>query len=59
MMKKIGLGIILMGMLVSCNTGTNYYVNFDDVDSAPGMFRVTSQRNTDMVELVANGHYIN
>ena len=54
-MKKIGLGIILMGMLVSCNTGTNYYVNFDDVDSAPGMFRVTSQRNTDMVELVANG----
>ena len=54
-MKKIYVGIWLVVMLASCNMGSNYYVNFDDVESAPGMFRVTSQRNTDMVELVANG----
>ncbi len=35
--------------------GDNDYVNFDDVKSAPGMFRVVSQQNTDMEELVANG----
>ena len=35
--------------------GDNYFVNFDDVESAPGMFRVTHQQNTDMEELVANG----
>ena len=54
-MKKIYLGILLVVMLASCNMGRNYYVNFDDVESVPGMFRVTSQRNTDMEELVANG----
>ena len=54
-MKKIYLGILVMVMLSSCHMGSNYHVNFDDVDSVPGMFRVTSQRNTDMVELVANG----
>ena len=54
-MKKIYVGIWLVVMSASCNMGSNYHVNFDDVESAPGMFRVTSQRNTDMVELVANG----
>lgn len=35
--------------------GDNYFVNFDDVKSGPGMFRVIRQQNTDMEELVANG----
>ena len=35
--------------------GDNYFVNFEDVESAPGMFRVLRQQNTDMEELVANG----
>ena len=42
-------------LLASCQMGDNYFVNFDDVESAPGMFRVTHQQNTDMEELVANG----
>ena len=54
-MKKIYLGILALGLLSSCNMGSNYYVNFEDIKSAPGMFRVTNQRNTDMEELVANG----
>ena len=54
-MKKIYLGILVVGLLSSCNMGSNFYVNFDDVQSEPGMFRVTRQQNTDMVELVANG----
>jgi pimeloyl-ACP methyl ester carboxylesterase len=55
MMKKIYLGILVVGLLSSCNMGSNFYVNFDDVQSEPGMFRVTRQQNTDMLELVANG----
>ncbi len=35
--------------------GDNYFVNFDDVKSGPGMFRVIRQQNTDMEELVAKG----
>ena len=35
--------------------GDNYFVNFEDVESAPGMFRVLRQQNTDMEELVAKG----
>ena len=42
-------------LLASCQMGDNYFVNFDDVESAPGMFRVVRQQNTDMEELVANG----
>ena len=42
-------------LLASCQMGDNYFVNFEDVESAPGMFRVLRQQNTDMEELVANG----
>ena len=55
MMKKIYLGILVLGLLSSCQMGKNYFVDFDDVESAPGMFRVVRQQNTDMEELVANG----
>lgn len=42
-------------LLASCQMGDNYFVNFDDVKSGPGMFRVIRQQNTDMEELVAKG----
>ena len=53
-MRKIGLGILLC-MLVSCNMGELYYVDFENIESTPGMFRVVRQQYTDMEELVANG----
>ena len=55
MMKKVYLGILLVVMLTSCNMGESYYVNFDEIESVPGMFRVVEQRYTDMEELVTNG----
>ena len=54
-MKHFWIVILLSVLLASCQMGDNYFVNFDDVESAPGMFRVTHQQNTDMEELVANG----
>jgi len=54
-MKHFWIVILLSVLLASCQMGDNYFVNFDDVESAPGMFRVTQQQNTDMEELVANG----
>ena len=54
MMKKIYLGILVVGLLSSCNMGSNFNnVDFDDLDSIqPGMFRVVKQQTTDMRELV-------
>ena len=54
-MKKVYLGILFVVMLTSCNMGESYYVNFDEIESVPGMFRVVEQRYTDMEELVTNG----
>lgn len=54
-MKQFLTVILFSALLVSCQMGDNYFVNFEDVESAPGMFRVLRQQNTDMEELVANG----
>ena len=54
MMRKIGLGILLC-MLVSCNMGDLYYVDFENIETTPDMFRVVRQQYTDMEELIANG----
>ena len=54
-MKKIYLSILVVVMMSSCNMGESFYVNFDEIEAAPGMFRVVEQRYTDMEELVANG----
>ena len=53
-MRKIGVGILLC-MLVSCNMGKLYYVDFENIESTPDMFRVVRQQYTDMEELIANG----
>ena len=55
MMKKYWLVIIITGLLTSCEVGDNYFVNFDDIETEPGMFRVVHQQYTDMEELVASG----
>ena len=39
-------------LLTSCQLGEQHYVDFTDISSAKGMFRVVSQRNTDMQQLV-------
>ena len=54
-MKQFLTVILFSALLVSCQMGDNYFVNFEDVESAPGMFRVLRQQNTDMEELVAKG----
>lgn len=54
-MKHFSTIILFSILLASCQMGDNYFVNFDDVKSGPGMFRVIRQQNTDMEELVANG----
>ena len=54
-MKQFLIVALFSFLLVSCQTGDNYFVNFNDVESAPGMFRVIRQQNTDMEEVVANG----
>lgn len=54
-MKQFLTVILFSALLVSCQMGDNYFVNFDDVKSGPGMFRVIRQQNTDMEELVAKG----
>lgn len=54
-MKQFLTVILFSALLVSCQMGDNYFVNFEDVESAPGMFRVIRQQNTDMEELVAKG----
>ena len=54
-MKHFSTIILFSILLVSCQMGDNYFVNFDDVKSGPGMFRVIRQQNTDMEELVAKG----
>ena len=54
-MKHFSTIILFLILLASCQMGDNYFVNFDDVKSGPGMFRVIRQQNTDMEELVANG----
>lgn len=54
-MKQVLIVALFSFLLVSCQTGDNYFVNFNDVESAPGMFRVIRQQNTDMEEVVANG----
>jgi pimeloyl-ACP methyl ester carboxylesterase len=35
--------------------GELYYVDFENIESTPGMFRVVRQQYTDMEELIANG----
>lgn len=50
--------ILALILLVSCDSGKDKYVDFRDIDSAPGMFSVTSQRHTDMEELVAEGRLL-
>ena len=54
-MKHFSTIILFSILLASCQMGDNYFVNFEDVESAPGMFRVLRQQNTDMEELVAKG----
>jgi pimeloyl-ACP methyl ester carboxylesterase len=54
-MKHFWIVIVCSVLLAACQTGDNYFVNFDDIESAPSMFRVLSQKYTDMDELVANG----
>ena len=54
-MKQFLTVILFSALLASCQMGDNYFVNFDDVKSGPGMFRVIRQQNTDMEELVAKG----
>ena len=54
-MKKYWLVIVIAGLLASCDVGDNYFVNFDDIDTDPGMFRVVHQQYTDLEELVASG----
>ena len=54
-MKHFSTIILFLILLASCQMGDNYFVNFDDVKSGLGMFRVIRQQNTDMEELVANG----
>lgn len=54
-MKHFSTIILCLILLASCQMGDNYFVNFDDVKSGPGMFRVIRQQNTDMEELVAKG----
>ena len=54
-MKHFSTIILFSILLASCQMGDNYFVNFDDVKSGPGMFRVMRQQNTDMEELVAKG----
>lgn len=54
-MKHFSTIILFSILLASCQMGDNYFVNFDDVKSGPGMFRVIRQQNTDMEELVAKG----
>ena len=54
-MKHFSTIILFLILLASCQMGDNYFVNFDDVKSGPGMFRVIRQQNTDMEELVAKG----
>ena len=54
-MKHFSTIILFSILLASCQMGDNYFVNFDDVKSGPGMFRVLRQQNTDMEELVAKG----
>ena len=54
-MKKYWLVIVIAGLLASCDVGDNYFVNFDDIDTDPGMFRVVHQQYTDLKELVASG----
>ena len=44
--------ILCAFILTSCQLGEQHYVDFTDISSANGMFRVVSQRNTDMQQLV-------
>ena len=47
---------ILTGVFLLCGcAGDHYYVDFDNVDTAPGLFRVTSKRNTNLEHLVEEG----
>jgi pimeloyl-ACP methyl ester carboxylesterase len=55
MMRKYWLVIVIAGLLASCEVGDNYFVNFDDIETEPGMFRVVHQQYTDLEELVASG----
>jgi len=55
MMRKYWLVIVIAGLLTSCEVGDHYFVNFDDIETEPGMFRVVHQQYTDLEELVANG----
>lgn len=41
-------------LLTSCQVGEWHYVDFTDIPSNPGMFRVVSQRNTDMQQLTSD-----
>ena len=50
--------ILALILLVSCDSGKDKYVDFRDIDSAPGMFNVSSQRHSDMEELVAEGRLL-
>ena len=55
MMKKSWLILAIAGLLASCSLGENYFVNFDDIESAPGMFRVVRQQYTDVEKLINDG----
>ena len=44
--------ILCAFILTSCQLGELHYVDFTDISSANEMFRVVSQRNTDMQQLV-------
>mgnify|MGYP003431816488 FL=1 len=43
--------IVLCCNLTACQLGDWHYVDFTDIPSSEGMFRVLSQRNTDMQKL--------
>lgn len=57
-MKKFYFAIVSLVLLSGC-TGEQFFVNFEDLDSVPGMFRVTNQRNTNMEKLVEEGRLNN
>lgn len=50
--------ILALILLVSCDSGKDKYVDFRGLDAAPGVFNVTSQRHTDMEDLVAEGRLL-
>ena len=57
-MKKFYFAIVSLLLLSGC-TGEQFFVDFEDLDSVPGMFRVTNQRNTNMEKLVEEGRLNN